>query len=104
MAHTLPPLPYAATALEPHIDALTMTIHHDKHHNAYVTNLNWTLPVTHISESVRLGVIDVVRMTAWAAVSGASSFSVTPLCGCTNASFQACRNGRSRPSAGLPAE
>ena len=40
MAHTLPPLPYAATALEPHIDALTMTIHHDKHHNAYVTNLN----------------------------------------------------------------
>lgn len=40
MAHTLPPLPYAAAALEPHIDALTMTIHHDKHHNAYVTNLN----------------------------------------------------------------
>jgi len=40
MAHTLPPLPYAPNALEPHIDALTMTIHHDKHHNAYVTNLN----------------------------------------------------------------
>ncbi len=40
MAHTLPPLPYAVAALEPHIDALTMTIHHDKHHNAYVTNLN----------------------------------------------------------------
>ena len=32
MAHTLPPLPYASDALEPHIDALTMQIHHDKHH------------------------------------------------------------------------
>lgn len=40
MAHTLPPLPYAATALEPTIDARTMEIHHGKHHNAYVTNLN----------------------------------------------------------------
>ena len=40
MAHTLPALPYAVGALEPHIDALTMTIHHGKHHNAYVTNLN----------------------------------------------------------------
>jgi len=40
MAHTLPPLPYEKTALEPHIDALTMEIHHDRHHNAYVTNLN----------------------------------------------------------------
>jgi superoxide dismutase, Fe-Mn family len=37
---TLPPLPYAFDALEPHIDALTMQIHHDKHHAAYVTNLN----------------------------------------------------------------
>jgi Fe-Mn family superoxide dismutase len=40
MAFTLPALPYAATALEPHIDAKTMEIHHGKHHNAYVTNLN----------------------------------------------------------------
>jgi Fe-Mn family superoxide dismutase len=37
---TLPALPYDAAALEPHIDAQTMTIHHGKHHNAYVTNLN----------------------------------------------------------------
>ncbi len=40
MAHTLPPLPYPNDALEPHIDARTMEIHHDKHHNTYVTNLN----------------------------------------------------------------
>jgi Fe-Mn family superoxide dismutase len=40
MAFTLPELPYAFNALEPHIDARTMEIHHGKHHNAYVTNLN----------------------------------------------------------------
>lgn len=40
MAFTLPPLPYAYEALEPHIDTLTMQIHHDKHHQAYVDNLN----------------------------------------------------------------
>ena len=40
MAHTLPSLPYAPDALEPHIDAQTMQIHHGKHHQAYVTNLN----------------------------------------------------------------
>jgi Fe-Mn family superoxide dismutase len=40
MAHELPPLPYANDALEPHIDAQTMEIHHDRHHNTYVTNLN----------------------------------------------------------------
>ncbi|HEY2647420.1 MAG TPA: superoxide dismutase, partial [Candidatus Acidoferrales bacterium] len=43
MAHVLPPLPYAADALEPYIDKMTMEIHHDKHHNAYVTNLNKAL-------------------------------------------------------------
>jgi Fe-Mn family superoxide dismutase len=40
MSYTLPALPYAFTALEPHIDARTMEIHHDKHHAAYVNNLN----------------------------------------------------------------
>jgi superoxide dismutase, Fe-Mn family len=40
MAFELPALPYATNALEPHIDAKTMEIHHGKHHNAYVTNLN----------------------------------------------------------------
>ena len=74
MAHTLPALPYAAAALEPHIDALTMTIHHDKHHNAYVTNLNaaiekapalanWTLGdlcrnIAQVPEAVRTAVVN----------------------------------------------
>ncbi|MGH9700994.1 MAG: superoxide dismutase, partial [Candidatus Acidiferrales bacterium] len=40
MTYTLPPLPYSLDALEPYIDAKTMEIHHDKHHGAYVTNLN----------------------------------------------------------------
>ena len=43
MAFTLPPLPYASTALELHIDAMTMEIHHGKHHQAYITNLNKAL-------------------------------------------------------------
>jgi Fe-Mn family superoxide dismutase len=43
MAHELPALPYAYDALEPHIDQQTMTIHHDKHHAAYVNNLNAAL-------------------------------------------------------------
>jgi Fe-Mn family superoxide dismutase len=43
MAFTLPALPYATDALEPHIDKMTMEIHHGKHHNAYVTNLNKAL-------------------------------------------------------------
>jgi superoxide dismutase, Fe-Mn family len=43
MAHTLPALPYAFDALEPHIDARTMEIHHGKHHQAYVNNLNAAL-------------------------------------------------------------
>jgi len=46
MPHELPPLPYAYEALEPTIDAQTMEIHHDKHHQAYVTNLNAALEGT----------------------------------------------------------
>jgi Fe-Mn family superoxide dismutase len=43
MTHNVPPLPYPFDALEPYIDAKTMEIHHDKHHGAYVTNLNKAL-------------------------------------------------------------
>src|SRR6202142_1212925 len=43
MAFTLPPLPYAPDALEPYIDKTTMEIHHGKHHQAYITNLNKAL-------------------------------------------------------------
>lgn len=46
MAFELPALPYATNALEPHIDTMTMEIHHGKHHNAYVTNLNAALAGT----------------------------------------------------------
>ena len=46
MAYSVPPLPYGFDALEPHIDAQTMEIHHDKHHAAYVNNLNAALEGT----------------------------------------------------------
>ena len=46
MAFSVPPLPYDFNALEPHIDAQTMEIHHDKHHAAYVTNANAALEGT----------------------------------------------------------
>lgn len=51
MAFTLPDLPYAHDALEPHIDKATMEIHHGKHHAAYVTNLNKALEGAGITES-----------------------------------------------------
>lgn len=53
MAFTLAPLPYANDALEPHFDAKTMEIHHDRHHNAYVTNLNAAIAGTDLdSQSI----------------------------------------------------
>ncbi len=62
MAHTLPPLPYEKAALEPHIDALTMEIHHDRHHNAYVTNLNAALAGN--AELEALSIDDLVKNLA----------------------------------------
>ncbi|SHI18636.1 superoxide dismutase [Pollutimonas bauzanensis] len=52
MTYTLPPLPYAYDALEPHIDALTMEIHYSKHHQAYVNNLNAALEGAGLTEDV----------------------------------------------------
>jgi len=50
MAYTLPDLPYAFDALEPHIDARTMEIHHDRHHGTYVTNVNAALEGTELAD------------------------------------------------------
>lgn len=50
MPHTLPALPYAYDALEPHIDAQTMEIHHTKHHQTYVNGLNAALEGTEWAE------------------------------------------------------
>ena len=50
MAYSLPDLPYAFDALEPHFDAQTMEIHHDKHHAAYVTKLNAALDGAGVAE------------------------------------------------------
>jgi len=63
MAHTLPPLPYPTNALEPHIDAQTMEIHHGKHHNAYVTNLNAALEKAPISTKEPLHTIAPLECT-----------------------------------------
>ena len=58
MPFELPPLPYSFDALEPHIDARTMEIHHDKHHQAYVTNANAALAGTALADAP---VEDVLR-------------------------------------------
>ncbi len=57
MAFELPSLPYAHNALEPHIDARTMEIHHGKHHNAYVTNLNKAIEGTDLSSQFIEGIL-----------------------------------------------
>ncbi|MFN8438174.1 MAG: superoxide dismutase [Cytophagales bacterium] len=58
MAFTLPALPYASDALEPHFDKMTMEIHHGKHHNAYVTNLNNAIAGT---EAESLSIEDICK-------------------------------------------
>jgi Fe-Mn family superoxide dismutase len=58
MAYTLPPLPYAYNALEPHFDARTMEIHHTKHHQAYINNVNAALDKSPLAEK---SVEDLVR-------------------------------------------
>jgi Fe-Mn family superoxide dismutase len=61
MEHTLPPLPYATDALQPHISKETLEIHHGKHHNAYVVNLNNLIKGT---EFEALGLEDIVRKSS----------------------------------------
>jgi superoxide dismutase, Fe-Mn family len=58
MAFSLPALPYATNALEPHIDAKTMEIHHGKHHQAYVTNLNNAIAGT---DAEKLSIEDICK-------------------------------------------
>jgi Fe-Mn family superoxide dismutase len=62
MAFELPALPYAYDALEPHIDARTMEIHHTKHHNGYTTKLNGALGDTDESIESILGNLDMTNM------------------------------------------
>lgn len=50
MAYSLPPLPYAFNALEPHVDARTMEIHHGKHHQAYINNVNTAIAGTELEK------------------------------------------------------
>ena len=57
MAFTLAPLPYANDALEPHFDAKTMEIHHDRHHQAYVTNLNAAIAGTDLENQSILEIL-----------------------------------------------
>ncbi len=62
MAYTLPDLPFAHDALEPHIDARTMEIHHGKHHNAYVTNLNNAVDGLDVPECVCQLISDLSKL------------------------------------------
>ena len=61
MAFTLPPLPYAPDALEPHIDAETMTIHYTKHHQAYVDNLNKAVAGTECANKTVLELVSSLK-------------------------------------------
>ena len=64
MSFELAPLPYANNALEPNFDALTMEIHHDRHHNAYVTNLNAAVTGTELEEKTLLELLSTISTLA----------------------------------------
>ena len=63
MAFELPKLPYAYDALEPHIDARTMEIHHTKHHNGYTTNLNNAIAGTELENKSILDILENLDMS-----------------------------------------
>jgi Fe-Mn family superoxide dismutase len=69
MSHQLPPLPYDKQALAPHISAETLEFHHDKHHAAYVTNLNNLIPNTEFAE---MPLEEIVRKSSGAIFNNAS--------------------------------
>lgn len=58
---TLPPLPYAYDALEPSIDKMTMEIHHDKHHQGYVTNLNKALGMPENEKMAKMSIDEIIK-------------------------------------------
>ena len=64
MSFELAPLPYANNALEPNLDALTMEIHHDRHHNAYVTNLNAAVTGTPLEGKTLLELFSTISTLA----------------------------------------
>ena len=103
MAHEVPPLPYAYNALEPHIDEQTMRIHHDKHHAAYVNNLNAAL-------EKHAGAPAEERRTIWCAAStpcrrrfarpSATTAAATSTTRCSGRSWARARVARRRAAVG----
>lgn len=78
MAFVLDPLPYANDALEPHFDALTMEIHHDRHHNAYVTNLNNAIAGTeHEGKTIEALLAEISKLPAPIRNNGGGHFNHT---------------------------
>ena len=78
MAFVLDPLPYANDALEPHFDAMTMEIHHDRHHQAYVTNLNAAVAGTDLeSKSIEELMAEISKAPAPVRNNGGGHFNHT---------------------------
>ena len=81
MAFELPQLPYAYDALEPHIDARTMEIHHSKHHNGYTNNLNNAIAGTDLEGKSIEDILTGLDMNNGAVRNNAAVFLITPFFG-----------------------